>query len=55
ASLHEVIEMARELVKQSIQSKAARANAGGKRKWDDNRRGVSYEVELADGKIVSTN
>nr|GFC76038.1 hypothetical protein [Tanacetum cinerariifolium] len=31
--------MARELVEQSIQSKAARANDGGKRKWDDNRRG----------------
>nr|GFC16609.1 hypothetical protein [Tanacetum cinerariifolium] len=40
ASLHEVIEMARELVEQSIQSKAARANDGGKRKWDDNRRGT---------------
>nr|GFB61963.1 hypothetical protein [Tanacetum cinerariifolium] len=38
ASLHEVIEMARELVEQSIQSKAARANDGVKRKWDDNRR-----------------
>nr|GEW76782.1 hypothetical protein [Tanacetum cinerariifolium] len=34
-----VIEMARELVEQSIKSKTARANDGGKRKWDDNRRG----------------
>ncbi|GJW66080.1 putative reverse transcriptase domain-containing protein [Tanacetum coccineum] len=37
-SLHDAVNMARELVEQSVQGKAARSAESGKRKWDDNRR-----------------
>ncbi|GJV59256.1 putative reverse transcriptase domain-containing protein [Tanacetum coccineum] len=38
SSLHDAVNMARELVEQSVQGKASRSGDGGKRKWDDNRR-----------------
>ncbi|GJR18334.1 hypothetical protein Tco_0966861 [Tanacetum coccineum] len=37
-SLHDAVNMARELVEQSVQGKAFRSGDGGKRKWDDNCR-----------------
>ncbi|GJV72694.1 putative reverse transcriptase domain-containing protein [Tanacetum coccineum] len=38
ASLHEAINMARELVEQAIQSKATRIRESNKRKWEDHQR-----------------
>ncbi|GJZ35999.1 putative reverse transcriptase domain-containing protein [Tanacetum coccineum] len=38
ATLHEAINMARELVEQSIQGRAARIGKSNKRKWEDNQR-----------------
>nr|GEX80340.1 putative reverse transcriptase domain-containing protein [Tanacetum cinerariifolium] len=99
ATLHDSINMARELVEQSVQGRAARITESNKRKWEDHQRNTnnnnlnnhnnknrnrnnnhhqqqnrrqeiarayaaspaeaalntSYEVELADGKVVSTN
>ncbi|GKA64274.1 hypothetical protein Tco_0763880 [Tanacetum coccineum] len=37
-TLHEVINMARELVEQSVQGRAARIGKSNKRKWEDNQR-----------------
>ncbi|GJW52591.1 putative reverse transcriptase domain-containing protein [Tanacetum coccineum] len=37
-TLHEVINMARELVEQSVQGRAARIRERNKRKWEDNQR-----------------
>ncbi|GJX03169.1 hypothetical protein Tco_0189085, partial [Tanacetum coccineum] len=37
ASLHEAINMARELVEQAIQAKAARIGESNKRKWEDHQ------------------
>ncbi|GJW53482.1 putative reverse transcriptase domain-containing protein [Tanacetum coccineum] len=38
ANLHEAINMARELVEQSVQGRAARIGESNKRKWEDNQR-----------------
>ncbi|GKA49527.1 putative reverse transcriptase domain-containing protein [Tanacetum coccineum] len=38
ATLHEAINMARELVEQSVQGRAARIGESNKRKWEDNQR-----------------
>ncbi|GJV15058.1 hypothetical protein Tco_1360381 [Tanacetum coccineum] len=38
ANLHEAINMARELVEQSVQGRAARIRESNKRKWEDNQR-----------------
>ncbi|GJU45142.1 putative reverse transcriptase domain-containing protein [Tanacetum coccineum] len=38
ATLHEAINMARELVEQSVQGRAARISESNKRKWEDNQR-----------------
>ncbi|GKB80970.1 hypothetical protein Tco_0947865 [Tanacetum coccineum] len=38
ASLHEAINMARELVEQAIQAKATRIGESNKRKWEDHQR-----------------
>ncbi|GJS89639.1 putative reverse transcriptase domain-containing protein [Tanacetum coccineum] len=38
ANLHEAINMARELVEQSVQGRAARIGKSNKRKWEDNQR-----------------
>ncbi|GJR13794.1 putative reverse transcriptase domain-containing protein [Tanacetum coccineum] len=38
ATLHEAINMARELVEQSVQGRAARIRESNKRKWEDNQR-----------------
>ncbi|GJW03985.1 putative nucleotidyltransferase, ribonuclease H [Tanacetum coccineum] len=38
ATLHEAFNMARELVKQSVQGRAARIGESNKRKWEDNQR-----------------
>ncbi|GJU39218.1 putative reverse transcriptase domain-containing protein [Tanacetum coccineum] len=38
ANLHEAINMARELVEQSVQGRAARIGERNKRKWEDNQR-----------------
>ncbi|GJT17435.1 putative reverse transcriptase domain-containing protein [Tanacetum coccineum] len=38
ATLHEAINMARELVVQSVQGRAARIRESNKRKWEDNQR-----------------
>ncbi|GJU54643.1 putative reverse transcriptase domain-containing protein [Tanacetum coccineum] len=38
ATLHEAINMARELVEQSIQGRATRIRESNKRKWEDNQR-----------------
>ncbi|GJX67527.1 reverse transcriptase domain-containing protein [Tanacetum coccineum] len=38
ATLHEAINMGRELVEQSVQGRAARISEGNKRKWEDNQR-----------------
>ncbi|GJV86054.1 putative reverse transcriptase domain-containing protein, partial [Tanacetum coccineum] len=38
ATLHETINMARELVEQAVQGRAARIGESNKRKWEDNRR-----------------
>ncbi|GJT63863.1 hypothetical protein Tco_1015343 [Tanacetum coccineum] len=37
-TLHEAINMARELVEQSVQGRAARIGESNKRKWEDNQR-----------------
>nr|GEW85014.1 hypothetical protein [Tanacetum cinerariifolium] len=44
-TMHDAINMARELVEQAVQGRAVRIAALN----------ISYEVELADGKVVSTN
>ncbi|GJS70280.1 putative reverse transcriptase domain-containing protein [Tanacetum coccineum] len=38
ATLHEAINMARELVEQAVQGRAARIGESNKRKWEDNQR-----------------
>ncbi|GJU76904.1 hypothetical protein Tco_1273974 [Tanacetum coccineum] len=38
ATLHEAINMARKLVEQSVQGRAARIGESNKRKWEDNQR-----------------
>ncbi|GJT74729.1 ribonuclease H-like domain-containing protein [Tanacetum coccineum] len=38
ATLHDAINMARELVEQSVQGRAARIGESNKRKWEDNQR-----------------
>ncbi|GJV52950.1 reverse transcriptase domain-containing protein [Tanacetum coccineum] len=38
ATLHEAINMARELVEQSVEGRAARIGENNKRKWEDNQR-----------------
>ncbi|GJW20807.1 hypothetical protein Tco_0031429 [Tanacetum coccineum] len=38
ATLHEAINMARELVEQSVQGRAARIGESNKKKWEDNQR-----------------
>ncbi|GJV16810.1 putative reverse transcriptase domain-containing protein [Tanacetum coccineum] len=38
ATLHEAINMARELVEQAVQGRAARIEESNKRKWEDNQR-----------------
>ncbi|GKF50570.1 putative reverse transcriptase domain-containing protein [Tanacetum coccineum] len=40
-TLHEAINMARELVEQSVQSRAARIGESNKRKWEDNQRNTN--------------
>nr|GEY29545.1 hypothetical protein [Tanacetum cinerariifolium] len=91
ATLHDAINMARELVEQAVQGRATRIGESNKRKWEDHQRNTnnnnpnnnnnnnraeksfvssaftpfidisptflntSYEVELVDGKVVSTN
>nr|GEV69440.1 hypothetical protein [Tanacetum cinerariifolium] len=45
-TLHDPINMDRELVEQAVQDRATRIDESNKR---------NYEVELADGKVVSTN
>ncbi|GKA43949.1 putative reverse transcriptase domain-containing protein [Tanacetum coccineum] len=41
ATLHEAINMARALVEQSVQGKAARISESNKRKWEDNQRNTN--------------
>ena len=41
ATLHEAINMARELVKQAVQGKAARIGESNKRKWEDHQRNTN--------------
>ncbi|GJT10738.1 putative reverse transcriptase domain-containing protein, partial [Tanacetum coccineum] len=41
ATLHEAINMARELVEQSVQGRAARIGESNKRKWEDNQRNTN--------------
>ncbi|GJU48907.1 putative reverse transcriptase domain-containing protein [Tanacetum coccineum] len=41
ATLHEAINMARELVEQSVQGKATRIGESNKRKWEDNQRNTN--------------
>ncbi|GJZ42839.1 putative reverse transcriptase domain-containing protein [Tanacetum coccineum] len=41
ATLHEAINMARELVEQSVQGKAARIGKSNKRKWEENQRNTN--------------
>ncbi|GJS35811.1 putative reverse transcriptase domain-containing protein [Tanacetum coccineum] len=41
ATLHEAINMARELVEQSVQGRAARIGKSNKRKWEDNQRNTN--------------
>ncbi|GKD47211.1 putative reverse transcriptase domain-containing protein, partial [Tanacetum coccineum] len=41
ASLHDAINMARELVEQAVQAKATRISEGNKRKWKDYQRNTS--------------
>ncbi|GKA99960.1 putative reverse transcriptase domain-containing protein [Tanacetum coccineum] len=38
ASLHDAIDMARELIEQAIQAKATRISESNKRKWEDHQR-----------------
>ncbi|GJV61540.1 putative reverse transcriptase domain-containing protein [Tanacetum coccineum] len=41
ATLHDAINMARELVEQSVQSRAARIGESNKRKWEDHQRNTN--------------
>ncbi|GJW18321.1 putative reverse transcriptase domain-containing protein [Tanacetum coccineum] len=42
ATLHEAVNMARELVEQSFQGRAARISESNKRKWEDNQRNTNH-------------
>ncbi|GJU85493.1 putative reverse transcriptase domain-containing protein [Tanacetum coccineum] len=41
-TLHEAINMARELIEQSVQGRAARISESNKRKWEDNQRNTNH-------------
>ncbi|GKC24303.1 putative reverse transcriptase domain-containing protein [Tanacetum coccineum] len=58
-NLNEAVCIAHKLIEQKSQARDERILEGKKRKWENFQSGnssdVSYEVELADGRVVSTN
>ncbi|GJW55606.1 putative reverse transcriptase domain-containing protein [Tanacetum coccineum] len=57
SNINEAVRMARSLMEQRVQERAERVVENNKRKWENFqvKLNTRYEVELADGKIVSMN